>query len=285
MDINRLNEFITLAEHLNYSKAAAQLFLTQPSLSRHIHDLEKTLGARLFVRDTHSVSLTEAGKLFYPEAKEIMKHYQHAVASVRDLAASAGGNLSIGFLGAASQPFFTGFVADFTQHYPNINLTLQCGDLDPLAKQLLDGDLDICFITHVDSSFFSGLQSDFILHDGLMIALSPSHPLADRERLTLEDLSGLPAIAFSMQSNPITRDFHIQMFKKAGLHYNISCETADVETALFFVRLNKGYFILPRHLTFMAEDLPHIPLYTADGKRCVIPLNLLWKKDNENPSL
>ena len=55
MDINRLNEFITLATHLNYSKAANQLYLTQPALSRHIHDLEQTVGARLFVRDTHNV--------------------------------------------------------------------------------------------------------------------------------------------------------------------------------------------------------------------------------------
>ena len=53
MDINRLNEFITLATLLNYSKAANQLYLTQPALSRHIHDLEQTLGTQLFIRDTH----------------------------------------------------------------------------------------------------------------------------------------------------------------------------------------------------------------------------------------
>ena len=52
MDINRLNEFITLATLLNYSKAANQLYLTQPALSRHIHDLEQTLGTQLFIRDT-----------------------------------------------------------------------------------------------------------------------------------------------------------------------------------------------------------------------------------------
>ena len=61
MDINRLNEFITLATLLNYSKAANQLYLTQPALSRHIHDLEQTLGTQLFIRDTHNVHLTSVG--------------------------------------------------------------------------------------------------------------------------------------------------------------------------------------------------------------------------------
>lgn len=69
MDINRLNEFIVLATHLNYSKAANQLFLTQPALSRHIHDLEQTLGAKLFIRDTHNVYLTSVGQLFLQKQK------------------------------------------------------------------------------------------------------------------------------------------------------------------------------------------------------------------------
>ena len=71
MDINRLNEFITLATLLNYSKAANQLYLTQPALSRHIHDLEQTLGTQLFIRDTHNVHLTSVGEIFLKEAQEI----------------------------------------------------------------------------------------------------------------------------------------------------------------------------------------------------------------------
>ena len=63
MDINRIREFLVLSEHLNYSKAANLLYITQPVLSRHIHDLEETLGGQLFLRDTHSVQLTEFGQL------------------------------------------------------------------------------------------------------------------------------------------------------------------------------------------------------------------------------
>ena len=71
MDINRLNEFITLATLLNYSKAANQLYLTQPALSRHIHDLEQTLGTQLFIRDTHNVHLTSVAKSFSKKLRRL----------------------------------------------------------------------------------------------------------------------------------------------------------------------------------------------------------------------
>ena len=85
MDINRLNEFITLATLLNYSKAANQLYLTQPALSRHIHDLEQTLGTQLFIRDTHNVHLTSVGEIFLKEAQEIIQRYNHALDLIKEV--------------------------------------------------------------------------------------------------------------------------------------------------------------------------------------------------------
>lgn len=102
MEITRLKEFITLASLLNYSKAASQLYLTQPALSRHIHDLETQLDAPLFVRDTHSVRLTSVGELFYGEAKEIVDRYDRAIALVKEATSDTSGELRIGFLGTAS---------------------------------------------------------------------------------------------------------------------------------------------------------------------------------------
>lgn len=154
MDINRLNEFIVLATHLNYSKAANQLFLTQPALSRHIHDLEQTLGARLFIRDTHNVHLTSVGQLFYHEAREIVDHYNHALELVKEATSSASGQVSIGFLGAAVQPFLSRFIPEFSAEHPQIKLSFSCDNLDVLTKRLNEDQIDLGFVTHVDSSFF-----------------------------------------------------------------------------------------------------------------------------------
>lgn len=282
MDINRLNEFIALATHLNYSKAANQLFLTQPALSRHIHDLEETLGAQLFIRDTHNVHLTAVGELFFQEAKEIVDHYNHALELVREASSSTTGQITIGFLGAAVQPFLSSFIPEFSASHPNIKLTMHCDDMDNLVKQLNEDAIDLCFATHIDSSFFTGLQSETILTDRLMIVTHPKHPLASKESVCLSDLNGYPMIAFSKKSNPIACDFHKQLLKKANVPYNAAHEISNLESAFFLVSINEGYFIIPAHLKHMAKDLCAIPL---TDKNCTISLNLIWKKSNSNPSL
>lgn len=282
MDINRLNEFIVLATHLNYSKAANQLFLTQPALSRHIHDLEQTLGAKLFIRDTHNVYLTSVGQLFFQEAKDIVEHYNHALQLVKEAASDTSGTLHVGFLGAAVQPFLAKFTTQFHSQNPQIKLSLECNDLDPLIKMLNDDKIDICFVTHIDNSYIPGLQGETILKDRLMMVVNPDNPLASCESVSLSDLSQEPFIAFTHADNPLTNDFHRQIFKKANVSYKVVKEVPNIETAMFFVAMNEGSFIIPEHLTFMARDLITVPL---SDKSAVIPLNLLWKKNNPNPAI
>lgn len=282
MDINRLNEFIVLATHLNYSKAANQLFLTQPALSRHIHDLEQTLGVKLFIRDTHNVYLTSVGELFFSEAKDIVDRYNHALQVVRDAISDTTGKLSIGFLGAAVQPFLGKFTVQFNIQHPEIQLSLISSDLDPLIQKLNENEIDLCFVTHVDNKYLPGLHSKTILKDRLMVVVSPEHPLAEKESVTLEELSGIPMIGFNHKENPITNDFHRQIFKKANSVYNMQHDVPNIETAMFFADINSGAFIIPTHLSSMAKGLVTIPI-TDDI--CEISLNLLWKKSNPNPSI
>ena len=282
MDINRLNEFIALATHLNYSKAANQLYLTQPALSRHIHDLEQTLGAKLFIRDTHNVYLTPVGKIFFDEAKAIVERYDHALELVKEATSTATGVIKLGFLGAAVQPFLDQFIGYFKEKHPNIKLVLLGGDLDPLVQQINADALDYAFVTHVSSMQFSGMCSETVLSDRMVIVTNPSHPFARKDSISLKELDGMPMIAFEKQSCPITFGFHKQLFKSHGLRYNIVHEVPNIETGLFFVRLNSGFFILPEHLKVMLGSLPYVPFSNED---CIVNLNLIWKKNNPNPLL
>ncbi len=281
MDINRLNEFIVLATHLNYSKAANELFLTQPALSRHIHDLEETLGAQLFVRDTHKVSLTPIGEMFFTEAQDIISRYDHAVEMVREAVKSSAEQINIGFLGAAVQPFLSMFLNEFEAAHPQIETHLESSHLDPLIRMLENDQIDICFVTHVDDTVISGLHSETLLTDPLMVVLHPSHPLASRESLSLKDLSDVPFIGFD-DDNPYTNEIHSQLFKKASSSYNVVEKVPNIDTAMFFVKMNMGAFIIPNHLRFMTSGLTVLPL---EDESCHIDLNLLWKKSNPNPTI
>lgn len=282
MDINRLNEFITLATLLNYSKAANQLYLTQPALSRHIHDLERTLGTQLFIRDTHNVHLTSIGELFLREAQEIVSRYNHALDLVKEVSSLSTGELKIGFLGTASQSFISDFVIGFTASHPQIKLTMTCDILDILVRQLNEGITDLAIVTHVDRNYLIGLESETILKSRLMAILHPCHQLADREKLSFRDLSGFPMINFDNAINPIVSDYNKQLFKRAGANFNLVREIPNIETAAFCVSVNEGIFLAPEYLVPAMNSLVAIPL---SEDYAYINLNLIWKKKNPNISI
>lgn len=282
MDTNRLKEFIVLATYLNYSKAANQLYLTQPALSRHIHDLERTIGAKLFIRDTHNVYLTSVGKFFLSEAQKIVDHYEHSLELVQEMASLAAGEVKLGFLGAAVQPFLARFYRMFVKKYPQINVYLCANDLDPLIVMLNHNELDCAFVSHVNCNYFSDLASETLLYDQMGIVVHPGHPFAKKSGIFFQELDGMPIISFAKATSPITYDHHKSLFKRMGLEYNIVREVPNIETGLFFVSLNEGFFILPDHMQNMLNGSVFVPIM---DECCRVDLNLIWKKDNMNPSL
>ena len=110
------------------------------------------------------------------------------------------------------------------------------GDLDPLVQQINADALDYAFVTHVSSMQFSGMCSETVLSDRMVIVTNPSHPFPRKDSISLKELDGMPMIAFEKQSCPITFDFHKQLFKSHGLRYNICLlytSIAPMEEILF----------------------------------------------------
>ena len=281
MDINRLQEFVTLAECLNYSKAANLLYLTQPALSRHIHDLENALEARLLVRDTHNVYLTAAGKVFYEEAKDIIEHYNQALQKVRQVTSSGVGKLRIGVLSAAVRPFLLDFTASFLEKHPQVSIQYQSGTLDELMRKLDENKLDMAFVTIVNKALYKNMTYERVFTDRLLLVVPPEHPFAKRETISITELGEQPFLNFSKDDSPSNYDFHIQMFKDHNVPFKIVSEFPNMETAMLLVSLGMGLFIIPEYLKSQAEGLVCIPLEEED---CSIDINLIWKNNSDNAS-
>ena len=113
MEIRQLRYFISVAEHLNFTEAAKQLFVAQPAVSQQIKSLEKEIGIKLFVRDKHSVQLTPAGKVFLNDAIEMLNRFEDVIKKARKAEIGEVGELSIGFLNAPVKNFLPGLVKDF----------------------------------------------------------------------------------------------------------------------------------------------------------------------------
>ena len=284
MDINRIREFLVLSEHLNYSKAANLLYITQPVLSRHIHDLEETLGGQLFLRDTHSVQLTEFGQLCAAQLREVVTNFDAALINIRNAADTSSDTLTIGFLEYAVRPFLNRFAEWFQTAHPNIDIDYDSGNLDELTDAVLNDRLDLAFVTHVgsDPSFSKDLSSETIYEDRLLAVVSPRHSISSMESISIEELSTYPLINYSKTNNPYTANLHKNLFENKGLHMQTAKEITNYESGLFYAKAGIGVLIIPQHLSSIADDLITIPIADED---CVIPVNLIWKTQNPKQSL
>ena len=277
MDINRLEEFIVLADCLNYSKAANLLFLTQPVLSRHITDLEKTLGVQLFVRDTHKVALTPIGELAVHEIGAVMESYHKAMRNIKLATDNLNGRIAVGFLGQAVRPFITQFIRRLgNKPQMEIDYT-SVSELDTLIHFVDTGTLDLAFVTHVETDRLQGVEIKWITDDPLYIAVSHSHPLAGLAQVSVRELSGEPIIVYDRDTNPHTAIFHEKLFQRFNAEMNPVRKVRNIESGLFHANLGIGYFIIPKHLTYAAQDMTIIPISDEDAS---ISLQLIWKKSN-----
>ena len=282
MDINRLEEFIVLADCLNFSKAAKLLFETQSSLSRHINELEKNLGEPLFIRDTHKVALTPAGEFAAHELREVVESYHKAMRNIKLAADDLNSRISVGFLGHAVQPFITQFIRFLgAQSSIEVDYT-SCTELDTLIRFVDTGVVDLAFITHIELDQINGMEIRWIMDDPLYIVVPENHSLAAREELSVRELSGVPMIVYNRDTNPHTAIFHEKMFQRLGVEMNVVRKVSNIESGLFYASLGIGFFIIPKHLLSMAKDLIALPIPVVDG---TISLHLAWKKSNRKTGI
>lgn len=284
MDINRLREFLVLSEHLNYSKAANLLYITQPVLSRHIHDLEELFGGQLFLRDTHKVELTEFGSICAEQLREVIKAYDSALINISKASDTSNESLTVGFLDYAVRPFLNQFVAWFEAAYPDIEIDYRSGNLDDLTEALMDDQIDLAFLIYITSDSINSkeLESEFVYEDNILAVFSPAHQSGKKKSITIEELSIYPQIAFSKSDNPYVSSFNRDLFESRNLQINIVKEVSSFESGLFYAKTGIGAFILPQHLSSIADDLNTVPITNDD---CKIPINLVWKGKNPKQSL
>ncbi len=282
MNLSRIHEFLVLAKHLNYSKAANSLYLTQPVLSRHIHALEEELNAQLFVRDTHKVELTAMGKLCEAEFTKLMNCYNEVMENIIESTDTKNSTLSVGILGRAAKPFIVQFSNHFKLNYPNIHIDYTSTDLAPLISGVENDTYDVAFVSHIDTSKFTNFEVKHISYDSLCAIVPRNSKFVDRESISISELDKVDMIYFQKNDNPNVAHFHDTLFEKFNVKPNIVQYVSNVDSGLFYSDLGLGIFIIPKHLTFMATNQPIVDISDTEAK---ISLSLIWKKNNTKGSL
>ncbi|MBG8552872.1 LysR substrate-binding domain-containing protein [Hymenobacter guriensis] len=192
----RLRVFQTVARHLSFTKAAQELYITQPAVTKHIRELERTYGQRLFERRAGRVTLTEAGRLLLQHAASVETLHQQLTDQLYALHDEAAGRLRLGASTTLAQYVLPPILPAFQRRYPQVQLTLLNGNSEQIAEALLHGHLDLGFVegqAHTRDLHYELLLEDELLPVRRATAAGPpaapvalaellQHPLVLRER-------------------------------------------------------------------------------------------------------
>ncbi len=183
MELRQLKYFVKAAETLNFSDAARALNIAQSSLSQQIKQLEEELDMQLFLRNSHSIRLTEAGEMMLPLALRTIHDAETCTDRIRDLKKLLTGTLNIGVTHSFS-PILTETVVSFMKLYPGIKLNIVYKQMNELMELLAGRDIDFV-LAFKPSCPMPDVESHILFQNSLAAVVSSSHPLARQEKVIL----------------------------------------------------------------------------------------------------
>lgn len=192
MELRHLRYFVTVAEELHFSRAAARLYLTVPSLSQQIKALEREVGALLFERDRRHVELTDAGKLLVQHARSLLEAADRAMEELRAYACGITGRLRVGLFVSNAAELTMPILERFRQAHPNVDLSFVPLDFAGQLNALLDGRVDVAFVRPPFDDDRLGLLT--VAVEPRVALVSARSELADAEHLSVEELADKPFI-------------------------------------------------------------------------------------------
>jgi DNA-binding transcriptional LysR family regulator len=279
MELRHLRYFVSVAEALSFTKAAARLHTAQPSLSRQIRDLEEELGVRLLNRTKQRVTLTDEGRSFLGDAKRLLALAAETVESVRRLHTGEVRALNIGYVSNLFHDLLPRTLASFHQELPTVSVNLfdlSCGDQ---FRALDEGKLDLGFVGLHEPIARRGLEFRTVASYKTVVALPKDNPLTSKTTVELKALAPMFFIGMSEGSYPFYREWLTKTCRRAGFTPKVLQDVDLERTMIHAVATGVGVALVPEQLKRLEhENVVFRPLNPSVGTEgCVA-----WK--NENPS-
>jgi DNA-binding transcriptional LysR family regulator len=210
----RLKVFYTVAKRLSFTKAADELFISQPAITKHIHELEEEYKAKFFERKGNRISLTQAGQLLFNFAEDVFERYNNVAFEINALDKRKEGMLRLGASTTVSQYIVAPLLAKFRNKFADVQLSLITANTAHIEKALIDKDIEIGIIEGYSKN--TEISYHPYLKDELVLVCSDKHPLANRNELTLDELKTIRFVQREHGSG--TLDVIDHALKKVGLN-------------------------------------------------------------------
>jgi DNA-binding transcriptional LysR family regulator len=283
MELRHLRYFLAVAEDLHVGQAAKRLHISQPPLSRQIHQLEEELGVALFKRDKKRMQLTVAGRAFLEEARAILERTDHAVRLVQRASRGQVGLLRIGFIESATASGLLGRVlARFRKKYPDVELELS--ELLSLrqAEALRAHQLDAGFI-YTRPPETADLLFRTVLPGYVVTAVARSNPLSKNRQIPLATFAQQPLIIWRRSLSPILYDQLMSRCRAAGHEPHVVQHTSQMQTTISLAAAGVGLGIIPS--SFSSTRIPGVVYRYIAGLGICMDMELMFRAGDESPVL
>jgi len=269
VELRHLEYFVAVAEELSFTRASRRLHVVQSGVSSAIQGLERELGAALFDRDRHRVTLTEAGRALLPEARATLAAAQAAADAVAETTAGLRGALSIGTMISTGPVGLPVLLGRFHEQHPGVLVKLRVmpGGSAELAREVISGGLDLALLS-LPGEAPAGLAVRPLAQEPLALICAAKHPLASVESVPLETLAEEAFIDFPVGWG--TRAVVDRAFAAAGIDRRVSFEVADYATAAGLVGNGLGVAFVPTSTAASLDGVARVRVDAALDWRILV---------------
>lgn len=275
MDIKALRYFTELVRQQNFTRAAEALFVTQPTISKMVKQLEEEIGTPLLVREGKSFHLTDAGRVVYQRGQDVLAAQMRLNSQLAELAELARGELVVGLPPMTGGAFFAPVVGAFRDRYPSVELKIVEDGARAIENSVRSGELEIgAAVLPVDNNVFESIS---LVRERLCLVAPKGSRWQGQTQVTLSEIVDQPLVFYP-------EDFSLSKriadsYALLGKPLLIAGRSAHWDFIAAMVEARLGIAMLPEVISYRL-DSQRFDIIPIDEERIIWHLGLIWKKNS-----
>jgi len=282
MELRLLRYFIAVAEELSFTRAAERLRIAQPSLSQQIRQLEGLIGTPLLLRNKHRLLLTEPGRIFLREARNVLTCMDRAVELARQAARAEAGVMTIAMVPGPEGKMFSTVLSTLLRNYPNIQILLRSLTSPEQVAALKRGEINVGFLRGPVED--EEIESEVLVREDVIVVLPTRHALARKKRIPVQELAAVPLVHVARAIAPALHDMVDKIAADAGVRFQSILEAESITTILNAVASGLGFCLHGEYVKRIAPKgvvIRHLDLNPVPKLELVVA----YRKDDKLPAL
>ena len=276
MELHYLELFNSVAEYESFKKASEVLHISQPALSIQIKKLEEQIGLKLFNKIGNKICLSENGLMLYEYTKKIMSIVNELEYNISTTKNFIGGTINIGGSNTPGTYILPELIGLFKKSYPNTKINLNIANTSEIAHSINNGTLDFA-INGGNLDYSSYIYSEKLIEEKLVLVASPLHPLAEKTKVTAEELTTAEFVVHKTDSQLYT--YYKMFVEDIGIPEKISMYLGNIDAIKRAVCSNLGIALIPYSAVRLDIKFGQLKELKLVGVNPTYPYSLIYNKN------